>query len=123
MYRLEAIGNIGQDADIKPINGKDYYSFSIAYTEKRGGVDKTYWIKCLKLVGDSNRLGNYLKKGQQVLVSGMPYTSAYINKENKAVSDQCVFVNNIQLLGSRPQTNTESNNSANPSSPDDDLPF
>ncbi|MFT4170607.1 MAG: single-stranded DNA-binding protein [Dysgonomonas sp.] len=123
MYRLEAIGNIGQDADIKPINGKDYYSFSMAYTEKRGGVDKTYWIKCLKLVGDSNKLGNYLKKGQQVLVSGMPYTSAYINKENKAVSDQCVFVNNIQLLGGRPQTNTESNNSGTSSSQDDDLPF
>lgn len=123
MYRLEAIGNIGQDAEIKPINGKDYYSFSIAYTEKRGGVDKTYWIKCLKLVGDSNKLGNYLKKGQQVLVSGMPYTSAYINKENKAVSDQCVFVNNIQLLGGRPQTNTESNNSGTSSSQDDDLPF
>lgn len=123
MYRLEAIGNIGQDAEMKPINGKDYYSFSIAYTEKRGGVDKTYWIKCLKLVGDSNKLGNYLKKGQQVLVSGMPYTSAYINKENKAVSDQCVFVNNIQLLGSRPQTNTESNNPSTSSSQDDDLPF
>lgn len=123
MYRLEVIGNIGQDAEIKPINGKDYYSFSIAYTEKRGGVDKTYWIKCLKLVGDSNKLGNYLKKGQQVLVSGMPYTSAYINKENKAVSDQCVFVNNIQLLGGRPQTNTESNNSGTSSSQDDDLPF
>lgn len=123
MYRLEAIGNIGRDAEIKPINGKDYYSFSIAYTEKRGGVDKTYWIKCLKLVGDSNKLGNYLKKGQQVLVSGMPYTSAYINKENKAVSDQCVFVNNIQLLGGRPQTNTESNHPDTSSNPDDDLPF
>lgn len=123
MYRLEAIGNIGQDAEIKPINGKDYYSFSMAYTEKRGGVDKTYWIKCLKLVGESNKLGNYLKKGQQVLVSGMPYTSAYINKENKAVSDQCVFVNNLQLLGSRPQTNTESNNPSTSSSQDDDLPF
>lgn len=123
MYRLEAIGNIGQDAEIKPINGKDYYSFSMAYTEKRGGVDKTYWIKCLKLVGESNKLGNYLKKGQQVLVSGMPYTSAYINKENKAVSDQCVFVNNLQLLGGRPQTNTESNNPSTSSSQDDDLPF
>lgn len=123
MYRLEAIGNIGQDAEIKPINGKDYYSFSVAYTEKRGGVDKTYWIKCLKLVGDSNKLGNYLKKGQQVLVSGMPYTSAYINKENKAVSDQCVFVNNLQLLGGRPQTNTESNNPSTSYSQDDDLPF
>lgn len=123
MYRLEAIGNIGQDAEIKPINGKDYYSFSMAYTEKRGGVDKTYWIKCLKLVGESNKLGNYLKKGQQVLVSGMPYTSAYINKENKTVSDQCVFVNNLQLLGGRPQTNTESNNPSTSSSQDDDLPF
>lgn len=123
MYRLEVIGNIGQDAEIKPINGKDYYSFSMAYTEKRGGVDKTYWIKCLKLVGDSNKLGNYLNKGQQVLVSGMPYTSAYINKENKAVSDQCVFVNNLQLIGGRPQTNTESNNPSTSSSQDDDLPF
>ena len=95
----------------------------MAYTEKRGGVDKTYWIKCLKLVGDSNKLGNYLKKGQQVLVSGMPYTSAYINKENKAVSDQCVFVNNLQLLGGKPQSNTDPNNSKTSSSQDDDLPF
>ncbi|WP_163305019.1 single-stranded DNA-binding protein [Dysgonomonas sp. 521] len=122
MYRLEIIGNIGQDAETKPINGKDYYSFSIAYTEKRNGQNKTYWVRCLRLVGESNKLGNYLKKGQQVYISGMPYTSAYINKDNKAIADQCVFVNNLQLLGGRPQSvqNTSQGNSA---PADDDLPF
>lgn len=120
MYRIEVIGNIGQDAEIKAINGKDYYSFSIAYTEKRAGKDKTYWIKCLKTVGESTKLGDYLKKGQQVFVSGMPYTTAYINKDNKAVSDQCVFVNNIQLLGGRPQSGQSNNQSQEK---DDDFPF
>lgn len=120
MYRLEVIGNLGQDAEIKAINGKDYYSFSIAYTEKRAGQDKTYWIKCLKTVGESTKLGDYLKKGQQVFVSGMPYTTAYINKDNKSVSDQCVFVNNIQLLGGRHQSGQSSNQSQEK---DDDLPF
>lgn len=49
MIELQAIGNIGKDADQKTIGGKAYASFSICVTEKiSDGKDKTTWLRVMK---------------------------------------------------------------------------
>ena len=73
MIELQAIGNIGKDADQKTIGGKAYASFSICVTEKiSDGKDKTTWLRVMKYDSEG-KLTAYLTKGKKVWVRGNPY--------------------------------------------------
>lgn len=118
MIRIDVTGNLGQDAEVREIKGHKYHSFSIAHNEKRAGRDITTWVRCLKRVSENDKLGQYLKKGTQVLVSGMPYASAYM-RANEPTADLNVFVNTLELLGSKPTANAPQPTADG----GDDLPF
>lgn len=47
MLKIEAIGNIGNDASIKSMNNRDALSFSIAHSERRNGAETTTWVECI----------------------------------------------------------------------------
>lgn len=72
MMRLEVIGNLGADAEIKEVNGRKFVSFRIAHTDK--WVDSqtqqaqvtTQWVSCA-INGDGGKLVPYLKKVQRFL--------------------------------------------------------
>lgn len=120
MLTISAIGHLGSDAEVKNISGKNYFSFSIAHTEKKAGVDKTTWVRCLKQVRENDRLGEWLKKGTQVYVSGTPYTNGYAkdNDPKNIIADLNVFVNQLELLGGRrepdPMANVNPNDFSQP---------
>lgn len=122
MFRLEIIARIGNDAEVKQIKGNDYHSFSVAYSEKRNGQDKTTWVKCLKKVGDNDKLGQWLKKGTQVYLSGTPYTSGFVKQDNTVATDLNLFVNQLQLLGGNQQSNAPAQQAPQQDG-DSDLPF
>lgn len=72
MIELQAIGNIGKDADQKTIGGKAYASFSIGVTEKTSdGKDRTTWLQVMKYDSEG-KLTAYLTKGKKVWVRGNP---------------------------------------------------
>lgn len=65
MIELQAIGNIGKDAEQKTIGGKSYASFSIGVTEKTSdGKDKTTWLRVMKYDSEG-KLTAYLTKGKR----------------------------------------------------------
>ena len=65
MIELQAIGNIGKDAEQKIIGGKAYASFSICVTEKTSdGKDKTTWLRVMKYDSEG-KLTAYLTKGKK----------------------------------------------------------
>jgi|SRR5687767_10828244 len=140
MIKLQIVGNLGKDCIVKEINGKNVINFSVAHTERfkdaQGNQkERTTWVECAYWT-DRTAIAPYLKKGQLVYAEGSPEAEGYMNKDNQAAATLRMRVQNVQLLGSKPdgaQTNQPamveasstygSNKSADISEPADDLPF
>lgn len=74
MFKVEAIGNIGADAEVKEANGSKFITFRVANTDKwktESGETKerTQWIDVVISNAESNLLP-YLKQGVKVFVRG-----------------------------------------------------
>lgn len=112
MNRLEIIGHIGNDAEIKDLGTNQVINFSVAvsesYTNKQNEkVTSTMWFECAKW-GNSTSIAQYLKKGTQVYVSGKPNNRGWVNEQGEAKIVNGITVFDIQLLGSKTES-TQSN--------------
>jgi single-strand DNA-binding protein len=105
MIRLEIVGNLGADAEIKEYNGNKFVSFRVAHSEKwvdhkTGAIStQTTWVSC-SLNGNGKGLTQYLKKGTKVFLRGTPnfvqYSSPKTHKMEVGVN---LFVKEIELCG------------------------
>lgn len=118
MKQLTIIGHIGNDAEIKQVNGWNVINFNVAHSESHKNaegvkVEKTSWIQCAmwKKEGSSLEIAKYLKKGTQIYAQGEADVSAYI-KDGKAIANLRLKIDNLTLLGGNKQQN---NNNAAPS--------
>lgn len=97
MLQLEIIGNLGHDAGVKQINGKDYVSFDVAHEERNGNDKTTVWVSVL-WYGNGGNLKQYLRTGARVFVRGRMsvrlYTSQKTGQVNYSVS---VFATEVQM--------------------------
>ena len=130
MLELKAIGNICQDAVIKDFNGQKLYGFTVAtdesYTDKQGQKhEKTTYISCLKpIYNEQSTLGQYLKKGVKVYISGTPSAKGFATKEGSIGGGLNCKVDYLELLGggqkrtetpqASPQTVQQVNTTAQP---------
>lgn len=104
MIKLQVIGHLGNDSEVREVNGKSVVNFDVAHTESykdQNGtkVNKTLWVSCAYWV-DRITIAQYLKKGTLVFVEGMPEVSTYKNKDNQVIPQLKLRVLNVQLLGS-----------------------
>lgn len=137
MIKLEMIGNLGADAEVKVYNGNKFVSFRVAHTDKwvdqQTGVisTQTTWVSC-SLNGDGGKLTPYLKKGTKVFVRGTPnfvvYSSPSTHKMETGVN---LFVREVDLCGGHQEqeqnntntTQTPANTATSPAGKKEDLPF
>lgn len=118
MIKLEVIGNLGADAEVKVYNGNKFVSFRVAHTDKwvdrQTGVisTQTTWVSC-SLNGDGGGLTPYLKKGTKVFVRGTPnfvtYSSPTTHKIETGVN---LFVRDIELCGGHQEQEQNNTNPA-----------
>ena len=97
MLIAEIIGNLGYDAVVKQINGKDYVSFDVAHEERNGNDKSTVWVSVL-WYGNGGNLLQYLKKRAKVFVRGRLQAGIYTSQKtmlNKV--SLSVFVTEIQM--------------------------
>ena len=93
LQKIDLIGNLVADAEIKTgKDGNEFISFRIAVTDLYGEEKRTtyYEVSCHK-----SGVIEYLKKGQQVFVSGRLSINA-VSKDGKAYQNNyvsAVFVN------------------------------
>jgi single-strand DNA-binding protein len=112
MLKLQLIGNLGQDAVVNNVGGKNVINFSVAHTEKyknseNNEVSKTTWVSCAYWSEKVN-LANYLKKGTQVYLEGKPEAKTYSNSAKEVVPQLSVRVSGLQLLsGSKSEKEEE----------------
>lgn len=113
MFKIEIIGNIGQDARVYDTNGNTFVSFTVAHSDKwvdNQNVEhkETTWFSCT-MNGDGGGLLQHLKAGKQVFVRGDGKLKQYEDKEHRLVAGCDVRVREIQLCGGKKE--------------DDDRPF
>lgn len=105
MLQLNAILNLGADAEVKTINEKQYISFRGASTEKVNGQDQVTWVSVL--ASHNPNLLPFLKKGQQVFVSGRLKAGIYQANNNIGI-DLSVFAQTLQLCGGKREESVQS---------------
>lgn len=136
MIKMEIIGNLGADAEVKVYNGNKFVSFRVAHTDKwvdqQTGVisTQTTWVSC-SLNGDGGALTPYLKKGTKVFVRGTPSFVTYSSpKTHKFETGVNLFVREIELCAGHQEqeqntstTQTPTNTATNTEGKKDDIPF
>ena len=137
MIKLEIIGNLGADAEIKQYNGNKFVSFRVAHTDKwvdqQTGVisTQTTWVSC-SLNGDGGALTSYLKRGTKVYVRGTPNFVTYSSpKTHKMETGINLFVREVELCGGHQEQEQNNTNPAQaptgttipPTNKKSDLPF
>src|SRR5690348_16521162 len=105
MIKLQAIGNLGKDAIVNTVNGKNVINFTIAHTEKykdnQGNQqEKTTWVDCAYWT-DKTGILQYLTKGKRVFVEGSPEARAFQRNDGAPGASLSVRIKEIQLLGGR----------------------
>lgn len=104
MFRIEAIGNIGADAEIRDANGSKFISFRIAHSEKwedQNGKknERTQWIDVV-ISNAESKLLPYLKQGVKVFVRGHASLRVYSSpKERMMVAGIQCNAQEIELCG------------------------
>lgn len=105
MIKLQVIGNLGKDALVNNVNGKNVINFTVAHTERfkdaQGNLkDKTTWVDCAYWT-DRTAVAPYLKKGTQVYVEGQPDVRTYTTQDGRQGATLSLRVLSVQLLGSK----------------------
>lgn len=103
MLKVEIIGNIGNDAEIKEFGGRKHVSFSVAHSERRrdeagGREEVTTWISIL-WYGEGGGLLRYLRKGAKVFVRGNLKVKMYTDKRGNRQAALNVSASEVQLCG------------------------
>lgn len=128
MNSLNAVGNIGRDAEVRFTPSNDQVcQFSFALTSGYGDKAITTWLNCSLWGKRAERLAPMLTKGTKIGITGeltnRPYTKDGVEKHSLEVR-----VNDVTLLGKKDgATGSASNEAARPNEQkqafDDSIPF
>lgn len=105
MLKVEIIGCLGADAEIKDVNGKRFATCRVAHSEKYTDstgtkVEKTLWVD-ITMHMDTPCLG-WLKKGTQVFIRGNADLRVYSSEKDKCMkAGLTIHAAEIQLLSAQ----------------------
>jgi len=117
MNVLTVCGNLGGDCRTNEVGGTFVANFSVAVTEGFGDKKKTHWVDCAYWGKGAAAVAPYLKKGQQVVVSGEVGMKDATDKYRAGLTCR---VSSLTLAGKRSDSAAPA--SSEPAAPaDDDL--
>lgn len=85
-------GTVGKDAELKPAGQSNVVKWSVAVNRKQGGQETTTWVNCSWFGKRAEKVSDYIRKGDKIVVYGDLYGREY----NGKVSIDC-DVSNIDL--------------------------
>lgn len=104
MLKLEIIGNIGADAEIRNINGESFCSFRVAhtskYTDRQTGqiIESTQWVS-VTINRDVTNLLPFLKRGTKVWCYGDCSTRLFIGHDGQKHAGLNLRAQSVELCG------------------------
>lgn len=109
MQKIEILGTIGRDLEIKNLNGSETAVFSVAvnsvYRNQDGEkVESTNWYN---IYSKQKGRGEYLKKGANVFVRGNLRVSIYKDKQNENKISLDVTATEIEITKFLPKESNE----------------
>lgn len=126
------LGHTGKDPEVKDVAGEKVANLSLATTEKgytlQNGTqvpDRTEWHSLIFWKGLAEVVEKYVKKGSQIYVEGKIKTRQYEDRTGSKRYVTEIFVDKLELLGSRPAQQEASSKSElyQPEQSKEDLPF
>ncbi len=132
MNNWSITGNVGKDAETRQARDTSVTSWSVAVKSGYGAREQTIWVRCSMWGDRGERIADYIRKGDQIGVTGEVGTQEHDGKTYITLK-----VTDVTLIGGkrdreggdRPQRNTGRPNQPNrPAQTDDgfddsDLPF
>ena len=136
MNNFSFTGRLAQDAEVQSTaTGLSILKFSVANNTGYGEKQKTNFINCA-LFGKraEGQLKNYLKKGQEVAVSGELNLNKYTKNDGQQGASLECNVNSVDMIGGRNAQSHDQQNLGQQSKPEknsdqstindlDDIPF
>ena len=126
-------GRLGRDAESKYLpTGTAVLEFSIAVDTGFGDKRRSFWLKCAMFGDRGPKLAQYLRKGQQVAVSGEFDPRPYQAKDGAEKVSLELRISAVELIGGKNDTQQSQPEEAPKPAPkppapkfddDDDIPF
>lgn len=126
MNKVVLKGRLTKDPEVRTANTAKGETMTIArYTlaVNRRVKDEADFISCVAFGKSGEFAEKYLKKGQEILVSGRIQTGSYENKDGQKVYTTDVVVEEHYFCGTKSDTPQSAPDSAIPDNITDDLPF
>ena len=108
MLTANLIGNLGGNAEIKAVDGREFVTFRVAHNESTRNVDGTrvervQWVDCtMSCDGGRPAILPYLVAGASVYVVGSLITRVYSSAKDRCYkAGLTIRVQRIELLGGR----------------------
>ena len=107
------IGRLGNDPEMRYApSGTAVCNFSIAVGYKYKEEESTEWVRVVAFGKLAEIVGEYVRKGKQIFVSGRMQTNVWDDKDGNKRYTTEIIANNVQFLGGRnesaaPQTSSK----------------
>ena len=100
MNSITILGRIGRDPEMRTTaSGTQILSFPVADSKKVQGNEKTTWYECSIFGARAQALQQYIRKGEQITVSGSHELQTW-DKDDGSKGFKCaVMVNDVGLIG------------------------
>lgn len=102
--RVQLIGHVGQEPEIKLVNGKKVATLTIAtndfyYNDKKEKIEQTEWHRVSAWGKIAEIIEKYVNKGKEVAVEGKLTYKSYEDKDGNKRYVTEINVNELMLLG------------------------
>jgi single-strand DNA-binding protein len=112
MIKLQIIGHLGKDAEVRNVGDRKVIAFNVAhserYTDGQGNRQvRTTWARCSYWT-DSVAVAPYLKKGTLIYTEGIPSVEAYLSTANQQPTGSLdLRVTRVELLTSKDEDDSK----------------
>jgi single-strand DNA-binding protein len=102
--RVQLIGHVGQEPEVKTVNNKKVATLTIAtndfyYNEKGDKVEQTEWHRITAWGKTAEIIEKYVTKGKEIAVEGKLTHRSYDDKDGNKRYVTEIFVLELLLLG------------------------
>ena len=102
--RVQLIGHVGNDPEVKSFEGGKVANVNIAtnetYTNKKGEkVEQTEWHRIVAWDKNADIIEKFVTKGKEIAIEGKLSTRSYDDKDGNKRYITEVVVNDIMLMG------------------------
>ncbi|MEY2703494.1 MAG: hypothetical protein RLY43_2133 [Bacteroidota bacterium] len=102
--RVQLIGHVGQEPEVKTINNKKVATLTIAtndfyYNEKGDKVEQTEWHRVTAWGKTAEIIEKYVTKGKEIAVEGKLTHRSYDDKDGNKRYVTEILVSELLLLG------------------------